>query len=56
MSENLVECKNCKREIKKNIRRCHYCGILNPTVTVKEVITTILVVVSIMYAYTYFTK
>jgi len=46
---NLVECRNCKAKLKKSIRRCPYCGILNPTVTVKEVLTTTIIIVVILF-------
>ncbi|MEA3384698.1 MAG: hypothetical protein U9Q20_08545 [Campylobacterota bacterium] len=54
--EHIVECRNCKSEIRKNSRRCPYCGILNPTVTIREVFNTIFVVIVVMYAFTYFSK
>ncbi|MBD3841302.1 MAG: hypothetical protein IE909_05365 [Campylobacterales bacterium] len=48
----LVKCKNCSYELRKNIRRCPYCGILNPTVTTKEVIVTTIIVIVVMYILT----
>ena len=54
--KNNVECRNCKSDVEKSSRRCPYCGILNPTVTIKEVLSTIFIVIAVMYAFTYFTK
>lgn len=61
MSENktteekkLEPCRNCKSEIETKIRRCPYCGILNPTVKTKDVIITTFVIIIIMSLYTYF--
>jgi RNA polymerase subunit RPABC4/transcription elongation factor Spt4 len=54
--EKLVKCKNCTYELRKNIRRCPYCGILNPTVTTKEVIVTTIIVIVVMYAITVLIK
>ena len=48
----IVQCRNCKRDIELKIRRCPYCGILNPTVTVKEVITTTLIIIVVMFILT----
>ncbi|MEA3289728.1 MAG: hypothetical protein U9Q04_06050 [Campylobacterota bacterium] len=50
------QCKNCKTEIRKKLRRCPYCGILNPTVTIKEIAITMTVVIVVMYAVSYFMK
>jgi len=47
-------CRNCKRELRKKIRRCPYCGILNPTVTLKEIFVTMAGVVIFMGIFTYF--
>jgi len=47
--EVLVRCKNCSYDIKKGIRRCPYCGILNPTLEVKEVLVTIIAVLVIVF-------
>ena len=52
----LEPCRNCKSEIKPKIRRCQYCGILNPTVKVKDIMVTILIVIAVMFTYTYFNK
>jgi RNA polymerase subunit RPABC4/transcription elongation factor Spt4 len=48
------KCRNCTYEVKKNIRRCPYCGILNPTVEIKEIMITIVVIISFMLIYTTF--
>lgn len=45
------KCRNCKREIRKKLRRCPYCGILNPTVTVKEIVVTMLIMTIIFYIF-----
>ncbi len=54
MEKKLEECRNCKSEIPEKIRRCQYCGILNPTVKVPEILKTIAVIVIIMSIYTIF--
>lgn len=50
----IENCRNCKREIESKIRRCPYCGILNPTIKIKDVWIGIAIVMAGMYAYTYF--
>lgn len=47
-------CRNCKSEIRTKLRRCPYCGILNPTVTIKEILVTIFGVIVVMSIFTYF--
>lgn len=47
-------CRNCKREIEIKKRRCYYCGILNPTVTLKEIFVTMAGVIIFMGIFTYF--
>jgi len=54
--DNLEECRNCKYKVKKGIRRCPACGILNPTVKTKDIFKTIFIVVIIMSIFTYFTN
>ena len=49
-------CKNCNRKIRKKLRRCPYCGTLNPTVTLKEIFITIAGVIIVMWIFTYFSK
>lgn len=44
----------CKREIKKKIRQCPYCGTLNPTVKLKEIFQGIFIVIAVMSVVTYF--
>ncbi|MEA3498776.1 MAG: hypothetical protein U9R16_06950 [Campylobacterota bacterium] len=56
MEENLSECRNCKSKVPKKARRCPYCGILNPTVTIPEILKTIAFVIIIMFIYTVFAK
>lgn len=53
-NKNSEPCRNCKSEIESKIRRCPYCGILNPTVKAKDVIVTIFAVIAVMSLYTYF--
>jgi hypothetical protein len=48
-------CRNCKSEIQTKLRRCPYCGILNPTVTLKEIFITIAGVLIVMSIFTYLT-
>jgi len=52
--ENTAPCRNCKREIETKLRRCYYCGILNPTVTLKEIFITIAGVLIVMGIVTFF--
>jgi RNA polymerase subunit RPABC4/transcription elongation factor Spt4 len=47
-------CRNCKAEVETNVRRCQYCGILNPTVKTKDVFITIFIIITVMSLYTYF--
>ena len=47
-------CRNCKSEIESKIRRCPYCGILNPTVKIKDIFIGIFFVLVVMYIVTYF--
>lgn len=49
-------CRNCKSEIRTKLRRCPYCGILNPTVTLKEIFITIFGVILVMSIFTYIIK
>jgi hypothetical protein len=41
------KCRNCKSEIRRKMRRCPYCGILNPTVTVKEIFITMFFIIAV---------
>ena len=54
-NKKIEPCRNCKSEVETKIRRCPYCGILNPTVKVKDILLTIGVIIFIMSLYTYFT-
>jgi len=54
MNKKLEECRNCKSLVEPKIRRCQYCGILNPTVKIKDVFVTIFAVLAVMGIYTYF--
>jgi RNA polymerase subunit RPABC4/transcription elongation factor Spt4 len=49
-----AECRNCKRMIDNKIRKCPYCGILNPTVTLKDIFLGIALVVVVMGVYSTF--
>ncbi len=51
--QNLKKCRNCYYEVKKGIRRCPYCGILNPTLELKEIFKIIFWILFIMALYTY---
>jgi len=52
MKETFDTCRNCKSKLRKNIRRCPYCGIMNPTVKLPEILKTIIIVVVVMYLIT----
>jgi len=54
MPKKLEECRNCKSEIESKIKRCQYCGILNPTVKTKDIFITITIIIIIMWVYTTF--
>jgi RNA polymerase subunit RPABC4/transcription elongation factor Spt4 len=54
MSKKIEECRNCKSLVESKIRRCEYCGILNPTVKTKDVFVTIFAIMFIMSLYAYF--
>ena len=45
---SLKKCRNCTYDVKKGIRKCPYCGIVNPTLELKEVFTMIFVVIFVM--------
>jgi len=53
-TKEMEPCRNCKSEVQSKIRRCPYCGILNPTVKIKDILLTIGVIVFVMGLYTYF--
>ena len=53
MEKKLEPCRNCKHEVESKIRRCEYCGILNPTVKTKDIFITIFAVLVVMAIYTY---
>jgi RNA polymerase subunit RPABC4/transcription elongation factor Spt4 len=44
-----VACRYCKQEVPKGIRRCPYCGTLNPTVTAKEAMKWTIGVIVFIY-------
>ena len=56
MEEKLYPCRHCKSELDKRYGRCPYCGTLNPTVKVKEIIKTTVIIVILMFFYTLYTK
>lgn len=53
---SFAPCKNCKTKIRRKMRRCPYCGILNPTVTIKEIVITMVLMTIVLYALTFFVK
>ena len=52
--EKIYTCRHCKHELLTRAGRCPYCGTFNPTVHIKEIVTTMAFVLAVMYAYTYF--
>jgi len=54
--DNKIKCRNCLYEVEKGIRRCEYCGILNPTVTNKDIYKIMFAILFIMSIYTYIIK
>lgn len=44
----MPKCKNCKQEIEAKRRQCPYCGILNPTVTLKDIAIAMAIVLGVM--------
>ena len=50
----IATCKNCKNEIEAKKRQCPYCGILNPTVSLKDVFVGMAIVIFVMSIVTYF--
>ncbi len=50
----IATCKNCKNEIEPKKRQCPYCGILNPTVTLKDIFVGMAIVIFVMSIVTYF--
>ncbi len=47
------DCRNCSYKVIKGIRRCPYCGIMNPALKLKEVFFTIIVVLGVMSVVAY---
>lgn len=45
----IVECKECRKEVSKNIKVCPHCGIKNPGVTTKDYVVGGLVVFVIVW-------
>ena len=54
MAKELEECRNCKSMVESKIKRCQYCGILNPTVKMKDIFITIAIVLVVMWLYSTF--
>lgn len=52
----IKDCRNCKREVVKKITRCPYCGIMNPTLTLKDIFVSIFGIIVIMAVVTYFSN
>ena len=50
----IATCKNCKNEIEAKKRQCPYCGILNPSVTLKDIFLALAFVLVVMSIVTYF--
>lgn len=53
-NQNQKICRNCTSKVQKGIKRCPYCGILNPTLEIKEIIIGIFGVLVVMGIYTFF--
>jgi RNA polymerase subunit RPABC4/transcription elongation factor Spt4 len=51
---NKKRCRNCLYDVDKKIRRCPYCGILNPTVELKDIFLTTAIIIIVMFVYTTF--
>ena len=49
--KELKKCRNCIYDVPKNIRRCPYCGILNPTLQTIDVVKMIFIILSVMGIY-----
>lgn len=45
--EKTDTCKNCKNEVKKGIRLCPECGVLNPTLKNTEIWKIIFIILFI---------
>jgi len=54
--KNIKKCRNCTYDLKKGIRRCPYCGILNPTLDTIDVLKYIAGILTIMFIYSFFAK
>ena len=55
-NEDEQKCRNCYYDVKKGIRRCPYCGILNPTLVKKDIFKIIFFISLVMAIYTYVIK
>jgi RNA polymerase subunit RPABC4/transcription elongation factor Spt4 len=55
-TEKKAPCRYCGQEVPKNIRRCPYCGTLNPTVTVKDALYWTMGVILVIYGIGFFLK
>ncbi len=53
MENKNKKCRNCRSEVNKGVGRCPYCGILNPTIELKDIFKTIFWVIFIMAIVTY---
>jgi RNA polymerase subunit RPABC4/transcription elongation factor Spt4 len=47
-------CRYCKREVDEGIKTCPYCGIVNPTLKLKEVFIWIVIITIIMLMFGFF--
>jgi len=51
-----ANCKRCKSEVRRGIRICPYCGVLNPTLTASTVIIWTTIIFLLMMSFTYFNR
>ena len=51
-----AKCKRCNSTIKKGIRLCPHCGVLNPTLTASTVIIWTLIIFSLIVIYQLITQ
>ncbi|MCB4743057.1 MAG: hypothetical protein LGB07_01880 [Sulfurovum sp.] len=49
MKINQILCRYCKQSVAKGDKRCPYCGILNPSMDVRQSLTWTVGVIGILY-------